>query len=76
MKQRLSKLNEWVDHRTGIPTALQKFLYEEIPASSGWHQVLGSVAVFMFMVQAFTGAMLALNYAPTTAMPTIACATS
>jgi len=65
MKQRLSNLNEWVDHRTGIPTAIRQFLYEEIPASSGWHQVLGSVAVFLFLVQAFTGALLAFNYAPT-----------
>ena len=65
MKKHLSKLNEWVDHRTGLPTALRNFLYEEIPASSGWHQVLGSVAAFMFLVQAFTGAMLAFNYAPT-----------
>jgi ubiquinol-cytochrome c reductase cytochrome b subunit len=65
MKKHLSKLNEWVDHRTGLPTAVRKFLYEEIPASSGWHQVLGSVAAFMFLVQAFTGAMLAFNYAPT-----------
>ncbi len=65
MKQHLSKVNEWVDHRTGIPTAIHQFLYEEIPASSGWHQVFGSVAVFLFLVQAFTGAMLAFNYAPT-----------
>ena len=65
MKKHLSKLNDWVDHRTGLPTALRNFLYEEIPASSGWHQVLGSVAAFMFLVQAFTGAMLAFNYAPT-----------
>jgi quinol-cytochrome oxidoreductase complex cytochrome b subunit/cytochrome c551/c552 len=65
MKARLNKVNEWVDHRTGLPTAIRKFLYEEIPASSGWHQVFGSVAVFLFMVQAFTGAMLAFNYAPT-----------
>jgi len=65
MKERIAKIGEWVDHRTGLPTAAKKFLYEEIPASSGWHQVFGSVAVFLFMVQAFTGAMLAFNYAPT-----------
>jgi ubiquinol-cytochrome c reductase cytochrome b subunit len=58
-------LNDWLDHRTGIRTAVQKFLYEEIPASSGWHQVFGSVAVFLFLTQAFTGALLAFNYAPT-----------
>src|SRR5262249_15369168 len=55
----------WLDHRTGIHTAVRKFLYEDIPASSGWHQVFGSVAVFLFLVQAFTGALLAFNYAPT-----------
>src|SRR5207248_11090946 len=58
-------LNDWLDHRTGIRTAVQKFLYEEIPASSGWHQVFGSVAVFLVLTQACTGALLACNYAPT-----------
>ncbi len=56
---------EWVEHRTGLETAIKSFLYEEIPASSGWHQVLGSVAAFSFLVQAFTGILLAFNYAPT-----------
>ena len=65
MKARWRGINEWLDHRTGIHTAVNKFLYEEIPASSGWHQVFGSVAVFLFLVQAFTGALLAFNYAPT-----------
>ncbi|HJT88229.1 MAG TPA: cytochrome b N-terminal domain-containing protein [Bryobacteraceae bacterium] len=65
MKEHINRVNEWVDHRTGIPTAVRKFLYEEIPASSGWHQIFGSVALFLFLVQAFTGAMLAFNYAPT-----------
>ena len=31
---------------------------------SGWPQVLGSVALFAFLVQAATGILLALNYAP------------
>ena len=55
----------WLDHRTGIETAIRSFLYEEIPASGGWHQVFGGIAVFLLMVQAFTGALLAFNYAPT-----------
>jgi len=58
-------LVRWVEHRTGLETAIKNFLYEEIPASSGWHQVFGSVAVFLFLVQAFTGLLLAFNYAPT-----------
>lgn len=55
----------WIEERTGIETALKDFLYEEIPASSGWRQVLGSMAAFSFMVQSFTGILLAFNYAPT-----------
>jgi len=59
------RLHAWLDSRTGIETAVRNFLYENIPASSGWHQVFGSVAVFLFLTQAFTGALLAFNYAPT-----------
>jgi ubiquinol-cytochrome c reductase cytochrome b subunit len=59
------RLRHWLDNRTGVETAVRNFLYENIPASSGWHQVLGSVALFLFLTQAFTGALLAFNYAPT-----------
>ena len=65
MKAIGEKVVAWLDHRTGVETAVRNFLYEEIPASSGWRHVLGSIAVFLFLVQAFTGAMLAFNYAPT-----------
>jgi len=65
MRQRWNRINQWLDHRTGIHKAVRQFLYEEIPASSGWHQVFGSVAVFLFLTQAFTGVLLAFNYAPT-----------
>ena len=65
MRQGWSNLASWLDHRTGIQTAIRQFLYEEIPASSGWHQVFGSVAIFLFLTQAFTGVLLAFNYAPT-----------
>ena len=56
---------DWLEERTGLETAVRSFLYEEIPGSSGWHQVFGSIAAFLFMLQAFTGIMLAFNYAPT-----------
>jgi ubiquinol-cytochrome c reductase cytochrome b subunit len=65
MKRRWGGLNRWLDNRTGIHTAVRKFFYEEIPASSGWRQVFGSVAVFLFLTQVFTGVLLAFNYAPT-----------
>src|SRR6266496_1198694 len=65
MRRRLASITDWLDHRTGVQTAVRQFLYEDIPASSGWHQVFGSVAMFLFLTQAFTGALLAFNYAPT-----------
>jgi len=65
MREFKRKVFAWFDHRTGVESAIRSFLYEDIPGSSGWHQVFGSVAVFLFMVQAFTGILLAFNYAPT-----------
>ena len=59
------RIIDWLEQRTGIESAIRHFLYEEIPASSGWRQVFGSVALFLFLLQAFTGILLALNYAPT-----------
>ncbi len=64
MNKKWASIQQWIDHRTGIATAVHKFLYEEIPASSGWHQVLGSVAAFLFLTQVLTGILLAFNYAP------------
>jgi ubiquinol-cytochrome c reductase cytochrome b subunit len=55
----------WLEDRTGIESAVKHFMYEDIPDSAGWHQVLGSVALFAFLVQALTGILLAFNYAPT-----------
>ena len=65
MQEKLNQLIDAIDERTGLRTNLQHFLFEEIPASSGWHQIFGSVALFLILVQFFTGAMLAFNYAPT-----------
>src|ERR1700761_5375664 len=65
MQKKFDQFIEAFDRRTGLHTGLQKFLYEEIPASSGWHQVFGSVALFLILIQFFTGIMLAFNYAPT-----------
>ncbi|HLG98297.1 MAG TPA: cytochrome b N-terminal domain-containing protein [Bryobacteraceae bacterium] len=61
----MRKIVEWLEHRTGLETAIKNFLYEDIPASSGWHQIIGSAAVFFFIIQIFTGGLLAFNFAPT-----------
>ena len=64
MKVLIQNIQDWIEDRTGIKLIVKNFLYENIPASSGWHQVLGSVALFLFLIQAFTGILLAFNYAP------------
>ena len=61
----MRRIADWLEHRTGIESAVRSFLYEEIPASSNWRQVFGSVAVFLFLTQVFTGILLSFNYAPT-----------
>ncbi len=58
-------IRDWLEDRTGLPSAIEHFLSEEIPASAGWHQVFGSVALFAFLIQAATGFLLALNYGAT-----------
>ncbi|MFN8007379.1 MAG: cytochrome b N-terminal domain-containing protein [Terriglobia bacterium] len=65
MKNFTQRIIHWIEYRTGLESAVKNFLLEDIPASSGWHQVFGSVAVFLFLVQAFSGLLLAFNYAPT-----------
>ena len=65
MKRQVASLLAWLEDRTGLPGAVAHFLDEKIPASGGWHQVFGSVAMFLFLTQAFTGILLAFNYAPT-----------
>jgi ubiquinol-cytochrome c reductase cytochrome b subunit len=57
---------DWLESRTGLPSFVRGFFAEEIPISAGWHQVLGSVALFAFVLQAVTGLLLAFNYAATT----------
>jgi ubiquinol-cytochrome c reductase cytochrome b subunit len=58
-------LLRWLEERTGIPGAVRRVFGEDIPASAGWAQVIGSVVLFLFFIQVFTGVLLAFNYAPT-----------
>ncbi len=59
------RILEFLESRTGLVSQVKHFLDEDIPDSAGWHQVLGSVALFFFLIQVFTGLLLAFNYAPT-----------
>lgn len=61
----LKTILNWIDERSGLVSGIHHFLDEDIPASAGWHQVLGSVAMFAFLTQVFSGLLMAVNYAPT-----------
>ncbi len=61
----MRKVSTWFNDRTGLITFASQFLSEEIPNSAGWPQAFGSVALFLCLVQAFTGVLLSLNYAGT-----------
>jgi ubiquinol-cytochrome c reductase cytochrome b subunit len=65
MRRRLREVIDWVESRTGLESAVRSFLIEDVPASAGWPQVFGSVALFLFLIQAFTGILLSFNYAAT-----------
>ena len=59
------RLGEWLEERTGLPGALRRVLEEPVPGGARWSYVLGSAVLFTLLLQALTGALLALNYAPT-----------
>lgn len=61
----MSGLIDWLEERTALPGALRRLLEEPVPGGARWSYVLGSAVLFALLVQALTGALLALNYAPT-----------
>jgi len=59
----MRQLAVWLETRAGSGSLLRRLLNSEVPASAGWPQVFGGVALFAILVQAFTGVLLALNFA-------------
>jgi ubiquinol-cytochrome c reductase cytochrome b subunit len=60
----LQQALDWIEDRTGLVSLVEGFFEEEIPASSGWHQVFGSMALFALSIQFLTGILLAFNHSP------------
>lgn len=60
----LRRIQDWIEDRTGLASAIKSILNNEIPASAGWPHVFGSVALFAFLTQVFSGILLSFNYAP------------
>ncbi len=62
-----NRVYEWVDERTGIKPALDYVLYRRLPKSVNWFFTLGSASLTVFIIQAVSGAFLAMGYTPSTA---------
>jgi len=60
-----NRLTSWLETRTGLPGLLRHFLLEPVPKRLGWAFCLGSMLVFLTMVQVATGLVLTIGYAPT-----------
>lgn len=57
-------MKQWLDERLGV-TALKRALLEKpIGAHVGWSQTLGSIALFLFILQSATGVVLTFYYVP------------
>lgn len=60
----LDRIAGWVDERTGMRQALHRLLDEPIRGGASWAYVFGSLLLFLFVLQAATGILLALYYVP------------
>ncbi len=56
--------NGWLEERLGASKLLGSFLYRKVPRGVGWWYTLGSATMVTFMLLAFTGLFLMMNYSP------------
>lgn len=59
-----TRLTEWLDERAGVRKLNQVLLLRKIPRGAGWLYTLGFATLFVFIIQAVTGTVLALFYVP------------
>ncbi|MBI3606212.1 MAG: cytochrome b N-terminal domain-containing protein, partial [Nitrospirae bacterium] len=59
------RIKAWVSQRLNLPPVIHSLLDEAIPGGASWIYIFGSVTLFLFILQAITGSMLAVYYAPT-----------
>ncbi len=55
---------DWLEERSGLVGGLRYFLFRNVPRDISWFQTLGSATLTAFLVQAITGAILAMYYKP------------
>ena len=61
----LRALGDWLDERLGTREIGRALFARKIPRGTGWIYTLGSVALFLFLLQVASGTFLAMSYAPT-----------
>ena len=62
---RLAKIGDWFGQRLKIGATVRETMEHRVPTkSASWFYVFGSAAFTVFLVQIFTGIMLALIYVP------------
>jgi ubiquinol-cytochrome c reductase cytochrome b subunit len=62
---RLGKIGNWFGERLQLGPAIRETAAHEVPRkSASWWYVFGSAALTVFMLQIFTGIMLAIIYVP------------
>jgi len=62
----MTRLLDWLDHRTGCRQLMHDALYEHIPGGARWRYTWGSTLVFAFFTQVVTGTILWMAYSPST----------
>lgn len=60
----MTRLFEWLDHRSGIRKLVGLMLLEGVPGGAKWRYVWGSCLAFVFSLQLITGIMLMTAYSP------------
>ena len=63
----MSLILEWLKTRFGLEELWNALFRRHVPEASGWKgwlYTLGSASLFVFSIQAVTGALLAMNYVP------------
>jgi len=55
---------DWLEERSGLVGGIRYFLFRKVPGDTNWFHTLGSATLTAFLVQALTGAILAMYYQP------------
>src|SRR3989442_11788143 len=64
MKAAVNYPLDWLEERSGLVGGVRYFLFRKVPGDVSWMQTLGSATLTAFIVQALTGAILAMYYQP------------